>query len=165
MKQFTNDNDPFEVNEIDVAEDSINTDNPNPSTQRESEIHHNLEEDAFSGKKSFTYTSKIPFESLSRKEQRRFLRMERKFQRRKLNYELKIEKRRLSNKLKAEQQRAIAERIPKYSWAFYLCSVFIGIGFTAMLEAPLPLFLGIGLGLLFFVDPIYKKIINIINDL
>ncbi len=51
----------------------------------------------------------------------------------------------------------------RYGWAFFLCSLFVGLGFTAMTEAPLPLFLGLGIGFLFFVDPIYEKVMKIID--
>lgn len=53
----------------------------------------------------------------------------------------------------------------KYGWAFFLCSLFLGLGLTATLEHPLPLFAGLGIGFLFFVDPIYEKIMSIIDRL
>jgi hypothetical protein len=53
----------------------------------------------------------------------------------------------------------------KYGWAFFLCSMFIGLGITASLGHPLGLFLGLGIGFLFFVDPIYEKVMSIIDRL
>ena len=54
------------------------------------------------------------------------------------------------------------ERKNKYGWAFFLCSMFIGLGFTTVSElAPLPLFLGLGVGFLFFVDPIYNRVMDL----
>ncbi len=54
---------------------------------------------------------------------------------------------------------------PKYNWAFFLACLFIGLGFTATFKAPIGLFAGLGLGFLFFVDPIYQKVMDRINDL
>jgi hypothetical protein len=36
------------------------------------------------------------------------------------------------------------EKANKYGWAFFLASMFIGIGITATIGAPLPLFVGMG---------------------
>lgn len=54
---------------------------------------------------------------------------------------------------------------PKYNWAFFLASLFIGIGITATFGTPFGLFMGLGLGFLFFVDPIYEKIMQRLNDM
>lgn len=48
----------------------------------------------------------------------------------------------------------------KYGWAFFLFSLFIGLGITATINHPLPLFAGLGTGFLFFVDPIYERIMR-----
>lgn len=50
----------------------------------------------------------------------------------------------------------------KYHWAFFLCTMFIGIGITATLPSspPIGVLGGIGLGFLFFVDPIHDKVIR-----
>lgn len=55
----------------------------------------------------------------------------------------------------------------KYGWAFFLCSFFIGLGLTATLpgEPPLAFFGGLGIGFLFFVDPIYQKLMEKIENL
>ncbi|WNJ21052.1 hypothetical protein [Pontibacter sp. G13] len=55
------------------------------------------------------------------------------------------------------------EKKPKYGWAFFLCSLFTGIGITAVSENPLFLFLGLGFGFLFFVDPLYEKVMSLID--
>lgn len=48
----------------------------------------------------------------------------------------------------------------KYKWAFFLASMFTGLGFTAMSENPLFLFIGLGLGFLWFADPVYDKLVG-----
>ncbi len=53
----------------------------------------------------------------------------------------------------------------KYGWAFFLCSLFIGLGITASTAHPLGLFAGLGIGFLFFVDPIYEKVMRFIDRL
>lgn len=56
-----------------------------------------------------------------------------------------------------------APRKNKYGWAFFLCSLFLGLGITATFESPLGLFGGLGIGFLFFVDPIYEKMMSLID--
>ncbi len=51
----------------------------------------------------------------------------------------------------------------KFGWAFFLFFLFSGLGFTATFDSPLGLFLGMGTGFLFFVDPIYEKVMSLIN--
>lgn len=53
----------------------------------------------------------------------------------------------------------------KYGWAFFLCSMFLGIGITATTGAPMGVLGGMGVGFLFFVDPIYDKVMNKIENL
>ncbi|RMG66380.1 MAG: hypothetical protein D6722_15100 [Bacteroidetes bacterium] len=53
----------------------------------------------------------------------------------------------------------------KFGWAFFLASLFIGLGVTATTGNPLGLFVGLGLGFLFFVDPIYNKAMDWIERL
>lgn len=53
----------------------------------------------------------------------------------------------------------------KYNWAFFLASLFIGLGVTATFDAPFGLFAGLGIGFLFFVDPIYEKVMQRLNDM
>ena len=48
-----------------------------------------------------------------------------------------------------------------YGWAFFLASLFIGLGITASFGSPMGLFTGMGVGFLFFVEPIYKKVMSI----
>ena len=55
-------------------------------------------------------------------------------------------------------------RKKKYNWAFFLCSLFLGIAITATLETPIGVLGGIGLGFLFFVDPIYDKLMDKIEN-
>lgn len=57
------------------------------------------------------------------------------------------------------------ERKNKFGWAFFLSSMFIGIGITATTSAPLGIFMGMGIGFLFFVDPIYNKVMDLIDRL
>ena len=66
------------------------------------------------------------------------------------------------------RNRARAPRIKKvrknkYGWAMFLCSLMLGLAGTATLNTPLYLFVGLGIGFLFFVDPIYNKVLEIID--
>jgi len=56
------------------------------------------------------------------------------------------------------------KRKNKYGWAFFLFSLFIGLGITATTNHPLGLFTGLGTGFLFFVDPIYDRIMRAIEQ-
>lgn len=51
----------------------------------------------------------------------------------------------------------------KYNWAFFLASMFIGLGITATTGGPFGLFGGLGVGFLFFVDPIYDRVMRIVK--
>ncbi|MEM6806713.1 MAG: hypothetical protein AAF696_35255 [Bacteroidota bacterium] len=53
----------------------------------------------------------------------------------------------------------------KFGWAFFLCSMFLGIALTATLETPFYIMAGMGVGFLFFVDPIYEKVMEKIENL
>lgn len=55
------------------------------------------------------------------------------------------------------------ERKNKFGWAFFVCSVMMGVALTATLETPFFILAGIGLGFLFFVDPIYNKVMEFIE--
>ena len=69
-----------------------------------------------------------------------------------------------SRPLSEKKQTEIAVKKEKnYSPFFFLASLFFGIGLTATFEVPIFLFAGMGLGFLFFVEPIYKKIMEKIN--
>ena len=80
--------------------------------------------------------------------------------------------RRLERKLERIEQRSREKAIKKemkkkkegYHWAFFLASFFIGLGFTAAADSPLPMFMGLGIGFLFFVDPIYQRVIQIFEN-
>lgn len=67
----------------------------------------------------------------------------------------------------ASPQRRIRQKTKKktYNWAFFLASFFIGLGITATFDTPIGLFSGLGVGFLFFVDPIYEKVMERLNDL
>ncbi|MEZ4776321.1 MAG: hypothetical protein R3D00_24310 [Bacteroidia bacterium] len=52
----------------------------------------------------------------------------------------------------------------QYGWAFFLSSLFLGIGITATTDAPIGIFAGLSVGFLFFVDPIYNKVMDIIES-
>jgi 4-hydroxybenzoate polyprenyltransferase len=68
--------------------------------------------------------------------------------------------RRERRRLFRHQPKPQSEGKNKFGWAFFLASLFIGIGLTATFETPLGIFLGLGLGFLFFVDPIYHKVMS-----
>ena len=55
-------------------------------------------------------------------------------------------------------------RKKKYNWAFFLCSLFLGIAITVTLDTPIGVLGGLGLGFLFFVDPIYEKLMDKIEN-
>lgn len=48
----------------------------------------------------------------------------------------------------------------KYNWAFFCASLFIGLGVGISVENPALLMIGMGVGFLFFVDPIYQKLMD-----
>lgn len=64
-----------------------------------------------------------------------------------------------------KQGGMLAKKDKNYSPFFFLASLFCGIGLTATFEVPIFLFAGLSLGFLFFVDPIYKKVMEKINSL
>lgn len=64
---------------------------------------------------------------------------------------------------KARQKKEKAEQPKKYNWAFFVaCCCFGMIGPVAANE-PATIFLGAGVGFLFFVDPIYERVISIFD--
>lgn len=66
-----------------------------------------------------------------------------------------------TSRQRRQRIRAEKENAPKkYNWAFFLASFFCGLAVTATLDIPGPLFVGLGLGFLFFVDPIYERAIS-----
>lgn len=64
-----------------------------------------------------------------------------------------------------DRQRRKDPKVKKYNWAFFLASMFVGLAITTVTEAPVGLFIGMGLGFLFFVDPIYEKVMEKIDRL
>ncbi len=64
-------------------------------------------------------------------------------------------------KFKAPKVRK--ERKNKFGWAFFVCSIMMGVALTATMETPFFILAGIGLGFLFFVDPIYNKVMDFIE--
>lgn len=69
-------------------------------------------------------------------------------------YETKRERRRRKNKEKQQRPK-------KYHWAFFLSCVCFGMIGPVAANAPSTIFLGAGIGFLFFVDPIYERVISI----
>ena len=180
MKAFEPQKDSFEFNEIEVV-DGKPVD-PQGRLQESDDIHKNLDDfnDRQRRPPSKTKGShsqdeselpvstplyNIPFESLSRRERKRLLRLERKVQQQKLQYEFKAEKARLKAKMKSERNKSREGRLPRYGWAFFLCSMLIGLGITIPSDGPTALFIGMGIGFLFLVDPIYDKVIQAIKDI
>lgn len=74
---------------------------------------------------------------------------------------------RLSTKEKRKQKRrdrkAQKAKEDNYGWAFFLCSLFIGLGVTTLLDHPIGIMMGLGFGFLFFVKPFYEKIMDLID--
>jgi hypothetical protein len=66
---------------------------------------------------------------------------------------------------RVEKNRQKSKTKNKYGWAFFLFSLFTGLGITATIGEPLGLFMGLGIGFLFFVDPIYEKVMSILDRL
>jgi hypothetical protein len=60
-----------------------------------------------------------------------------------------------------EEDEIITKQKNRYGWAFFLCSFFVGLGVTASTDAPIWMFLGLGVGFLFFVDPIYHRVMDL----
>ncbi len=63
-----------------------------------------------------------------------------------------------SSKVRKEEEK-------RYGWAFFLASLFTGLGITTITDVPVALFVGLAVGFLFFVDPIYDKVMEIIQRL
>ena len=180
MKAFEPQKDSFEFNEIEVV-DGKPVEELQDSLEGADDIHKNL--DDFSDRQRRPSKTKrspssdeselpvstplynIPFESLSRRERKRLLGLERKVQKQKLQYEFKAEKARLKAKMKSERNKSREGKLPRYGWAFFLCSMLIGLGISIPSDGPTALFVGMGIGFLFLVDPIYDKVIQAIKDI
>ena len=173
MKTFGSSKDSFEFNEIEVEENNPPSDSP--ADGRMDDILKNLdsqpvEEESPTREKESrrpptTPLYNIPIESLSRRERKRLMKLERKVQRRKLRYDYKIERERLKAELKSERRKYREKKEEEYHWFFFLCSTLIGLALAVATDGPTALFLGIGLGFLFFVDPVYQKVMQLIRDL
>ena len=72
-------------------------------------------------------------------------------------YEVQTKPGKKAKKVKKKKAR-------KYKWAFFLASMFTGIGVTAVTDFPLFLFLGMGLGFLFFADPVYDRVVGALGS-
>lgn len=63
-------------------------------------------------------------------------------------------------------ERVIPEKKNKFGWAFFLAFMFSGLGISIATDTmPLGFFLGMSIGFLFFVDPIYQKVMEKIENL
>ena len=175
MKAFDPQKDALEFNEIEVV-DGKAIEAPQEFEEDRDDIHRNLEhEDAHvhrqrrapedPGLPVSSPLYNIPFSSLSRRERKRMLRLERKVQEKKLHYEFKAEKARLKAELREKREKSREGKAPRYGWAFFLCSMLIGLGIAIPSDGPTALFIGMGIGFLFMVDPIYEKVIQAIKDL
>lgn len=54
-----------------------------------------------------------------------------------------------------------ADQPKKYNWAFFVASCCFGMIGPVAANEPATIFLGAGIGFLFFVDPIYERVISI----
>jgi hypothetical protein len=64
------------------------------------------------------------------------------------------------------RDRVIPEKKNKFGWAFFLAFMFSGMGISIATDTmPLGFFLGMAIGFLFFVDPIYQKVMEKIEKL
>lgn len=57
------------------------------------------------------------------------------------------------------------EKEKKYNWAFFCASMFMGIALGEMMNVDSFVLFGMGIGFLFFVDPIYQKVMDKINKM
>ncbi|TAE53417.1 MAG: hypothetical protein EAZ89_07445 [Bacteroidetes bacterium] len=64
-----------------------------------------------------------------------------------------------------KQAKAKLENKTPYAWAFFLFCLFAGLSFTATGNGPQGLFLGLGTGFLFFIEPIYNKLMRLIDKI
>lgn len=52
----------------------------------------------------------------------------------------------------------------KYNWAFFLASLFVGVGLSRIFHVQAFVMFGLAGGFLFFVDPIYDKVMEKIKN-
>lgn len=175
MKAFDPQKDALEFNEIEVV-DGKPVEASQDFTENLDDIHRNLahkdlpvnQQRRVPADPELPVSSplyNIPFNSLSRRERKRMLRLERKVQQKKLQYEFKAEKARLKAELREKREKSREGKAPRYGWAFFLCSMLIGLGIAIPSDGPTALFIGMGIGFLFMVDPIYEKVIQAIKDI
>ncbi len=62
-----------------------------------------------------------------------------------------------------QAQAEIHTEVKKYHWALFLASFFAGMAFTALVDYPVGIFLGMCVGFLCFVEPIYQRIIRLLS--
>ncbi len=65
-------------------------------------------------------------------------------------------------KSRKEKDKPSSSSKPKsFNWAFFLAFLFFGLAATVTLHTPGALFVGMGIGFLFFVDPIYERVMSL----
>ena len=161
METFGNEKDQFEINEIEVEEG-----NPLRSSSADTdEIHKNLNEKDPQPKRKTTHASQeeeeISYEWMTNRERRRMRKIERRINRRRQRYVLKAQQR-------SKYHTSFKKKKKKYHWAFFLSFTMLGLASYLFIDphgAPFPIFFGMGIGFLFFVDPIYQKVISKIENL
>lgn len=62
-------------------------------------------------------------------------------------------------------KKAKEENKTPHAWAFFLFCLFAGISTTTLIEHPAGVLLGLGTGYLFFVEPIYNKVMSMLDRL
>lgn len=60
----------------------------------------------------------------------------------------------------AFQDNRRGEKPKKYNWAFFVACMFMGIGLSKIVHNPAMVMMGMSVGFLFFVDPIYQKVMD-----
>ncbi|MEO0472533.1 MAG: hypothetical protein AAF206_23145 [Bacteroidota bacterium] len=77
-----------------------------------------------------------------------------------------FESRGVTDLVEIEREQPVGKkkkRKNKYGWAFFLCSMFLGLAFIPFVQPPTSIMAGLGIGFLFFVDPIYDKVMDLIE--
>lgn len=76
---------------------------------------------------------------------------------------VKVQMGKLKQSASLEKNQEHSIMFKRCQWSFFLSSVFISCGICTLTEHPVSIFLGIGLGFLFFVDPICQRILDLID--
>lgn len=136
----------FEINEIEIVEEA----EVSPAVQsvnapaEPADIHHNLPQ-----QEAPHTRPQVPYESRAAA---------------RASVSERVSER--ANRREHMKQAAYAQpKEKKYHWAFFLCMLFLGVGVTATTDHPIGVMWGLGFGFLFFVDPIYQKVMQIIERL